>query len=144
MQHDYPVYFLLKGPSLPPANDADAMLGRIVRNFAQPLNDFTPDNAATFNTRPVTTTLSSSVARIIKASNSAALESKFLAFANTNSAKEDSTKESLLSSEIQVKQLQNHGDVFQRLIRDEEIRSRIVEWTHPGGDPVYMIVGVLI
>ena len=24
------------------------------------------------------------------------------------------------------------------------LRSRMVEWTHPGGDPLYMIVGVLI
>ena len=144
MQHDDPVYFLLKGPSLPPASDADAMLGRIVRNFAQPLNDFTPDDASSFNKRPVNTTLSSSVARILKASNSAALESKFLALANTSTTKENTTEESLLSSEIRAKQLQNHGEVFQRLIRDEEMRSRMVEWTHPGGDPLYMIVGVLI
>ena len=144
MLHNDPVYFLLKGPSLPPASEADAILGRIVRNYAQPLSDYAPDDASVFNARPINTTPLSNVARIVNASKNSALEGKIMAFAKAVGESDKDVQSSLLSSEIHAKELQKQGDVFQALLSNEEIRQKMVKWTHPGSNPVYMVVGLLI
>ena len=87
-----PVYFLLKGPSLPSADDASAILGRIVKNYAPSLSDYTPDDASFFNPRPLNSTPLSNVARIVSASNNSALESKLLNLASLGKKNIDFTK----------------------------------------------------
>ena len=123
MKPEDPVYFLLKEPSLLSANDASFMLGRIVKNYAQPLSDYTPDYASSFNPRPLNSTPLSNVARIVSAANSSVLESKPLTLASLDKMNADSTKQGVLSSEIRALGLQSQGDVFWCLIRDADVRK---------------------
>ena len=52
-----PVFFRLRGPVLPPGEEAKKMLGRVVRNFAQPLGDgYRPEDATSFVIGPVAET----------------------------------------------------------------------------------------
>src|SRR5690349_5489196 len=52
-----PIFFRLRGPVLPPGSEAESMLGRIVRDFAQPLGSgYAPEDASTFALSPPTKT----------------------------------------------------------------------------------------
>ncbi|KAK0513646.1 hypothetical protein JMJ35_004010 [Cladonia borealis] len=144
METNDPVFILLKGPSFPLASEAKAMLGRIVKNFAQPLAEYKPEDASTYNKLEPNTTELSNAARIADVTSSKALKVKFLSIAEAFSSQENSQASVLKNSKISAWELRQQETVFQRLTKDPEILGQIKRWAKPKMDPAYMIVGLLI
>ena len=144
METNDPVFFLLKGPSLPPASEAKTMLGRIVKNFAQPLADYVPEDASTYNKLEPNITHLSNAARIADAATSKVLKGKFLSIAEGQRSEENSASSILENSKISAWELRRQETVFQQLTKDPGILAQVKQWAKPKKDPAYMIVGVLV
>ena len=144
MENRDPVFFLLKGPSLPAASEAKAMLGRIVKNFAQPLADYVPEDASSYTKLEPNVTHLSNAARIADATNSKVLKAKFLSIAEALRSQGRSQASILENSKISAWELRRQETVFQQLTKSPEVLSQLKQWAKPKEDPAYMIVGLLI
>lgn len=140
-----PVFFRLRGPVLPPGEEAEQMLGRVVRNYAQPLGDgYSPENGGAFAIGAPVKTKWLRASEVFSRSASGNIELRLPASAGQATAQiEGSQSFSLTNSEVLAIELRHQPEVFRKLLADAETGA----WIRANcrlTEPLYMITGLLV
>ena len=140
-----PVFFRLRGPVLPPGEEAEQMLGRVVRNFAQPLGGgYSPEDGGGFAIGPPIKTKWLRASEVFSRSTSGHIELRLPAAAGRATAQlEGAQNFSLTNSEVLAIELRHQPEVFRKLLADAETGA----WIRANcklNHPLYMVTGLLV
>jgi hypothetical protein len=137
-----PIFFILRGPALPSGKDAGKLLGRIVRNFAQPLGGgYYPDDGSVYHLDPPTETAWSNAETVLDVTTAGKLTLKASSLISGEANTAHISKLMLKNTEIRTFELQKQPDVYRKMLQNEEARAWILENCRK---PLYMITGILV
>lgn len=143
-----PVFYILKEANFLPATGAPSWLGKIVNHYSAPHYGSVPDDATSLNQRGVKTTELSDVQQVVRRSKGTSYEPRLEGVIKACAKKTDSVEYDFKTAKLRILQLQNHEEVFAQFMRlcaqNKSIDARIRSWAKPFGEPLYMIVGVMI
>ena len=141
---DDPRYFFLKPPALP-ITEKHNLLGRLVKNYADPIADYTPNGAPStlipFVAPLITSHITSveSILRSSSSSNAQALISALAAFGHSSSSGSDIR---FTSERLEIIRLQQHDDTFEALKQLPEVKEKLPRMLRVGGK-VYFVVAIV-
>jgi hypothetical protein len=141
---DDPRYFYLSPPGLP-ITEKPNLLGRLVKHYASPTADYTPNGSPSslvrFAAPPISTHLASVETLLERSSStgSTAFLSALSAFGRSSST---DTQVKYTSERVEIVQLQQHDDVFDLLKRVPEVRDKLRRMLRVGGK-VYFVVAIV-
>jgi hypothetical protein len=142
-----PTHYIFKFPSYLPAHLAPLLLGRIVKNFANPTADFVPHDPSLFTDSATTLPIDiafHNVEALLSSDSTASLSAKLQDIACYSLHRARNASVSFSSSSIRRISLQQQGLTFGRMLRDADINSTLRSWLTAGGAPAFMIVGLCI
>ncbi|KAF2017597.1 hypothetical protein BU24DRAFT_420638 [Aaosphaeria arxii CBS 175.79] len=140
-----PQFYFLKPPGLP-ISQRDNLLGRIVKNYANPTADYTPNgipkNNVAFPAPPLSSGLRDATS-VLSSSSQATAKALMTSLASLTKEKERDGSISFESETLEVVRLQQHGDTFDLLKATPEVRDKLAKYVRIGGR-AYFVVGLLI
>ena len=139
-----PTVFLLKSYLYLPGQDAAAMLGRIVKNYHSPNDNFAPQHPELYNMFDVIPADygTFSLGALQKRKSWAAILAE-----NIGSIRwvgEGDKRTSLEGKRIWSRRLQQHDLFFEAVKEDDEVMARVPGWIGPLNSHICMIVGVYL
>lgn len=144
MSDNTPPYYILDPRRLLPASATTDWLGRIITNFRDPREDFTPKQPQRFTDGLVdeidTEEVQAHVSRMKENSVSAAL-AEIASVANGGGR---SGGFSFQTGKMKVVRLSGYRNIFRAMRDDAEVRAHLCRALSPGGRPAYMIVRLLV
>ncbi|KAK0725288.1 hypothetical protein B0H67DRAFT_550891 [Lasiosphaeris hirsuta] len=139
-----PIFFRLRGHVLPPGSEAKKMLGRVVRNYAQPLGGgYTPEDGSQFTFGPPDETKWLRASDIFSRSASGSIDVRLLPGSGASAEFDHAQNHALTNSEVLALALRHQPEVYQRLLADPEAGA----WIRANcgiNRPLFMITGVLV
>jgi len=139
-----PVFFRLRGPVLPTGEEAPRMLGRIVRNFAQPLGSgYCPEDPTGFHVGLPTETKWLKANSVFKKSDTGSIELQLSGVGGGKAELDGEQSFSLKNSEVLAMELRHQPEVYGRLLSDKTIG----EWIKTNckiNKPLFMVTGLLV
>lgn len=139
-----PVFFRLRGPVLPTGEEAPRMLGRVVRNFAQPLGSgYCPEDPTSFHVGPPTETKWLKANSVFKKSDSGSIELQLSGVGGGKAELDGEQNFSLKNSEVLAMELRHQPEVYGKLLSDRTF----IEWIKTNckvNKPLFMITGLLV
>lgn len=140
-----PVFYLLKPERVESASTARSWLGRIVQNHAAPDASFTPtDPLKLLLNFPVTESKIDNASAFVENATNAQLELELTGLASTFRDRGKGSGVKISTASIKYLRLQNHLKVLEALGKDAEVKEDLAKMIKPGGEPAYIIVGMLI
>ncbi|MCJ1396675.1 hypothetical protein MMC18_009567 [Xylographa bjoerkii] len=140
-----PVCYLLKPERLEPAASATSWLGRIVRHYAVPDADFTPEKPSKLLVDfTISETKIADVSVFMDNSDNGQLELQLAGLASTFRSRGKDSGVEFSTTSIRHVRLQKHEKALKAIISDGEVMEDLTRMLKPGGDPAYFIVGMLI
>jgi hypothetical protein len=144
MAHE-PQFYLLKPPGLP-ISQRDHLLGRIVKNYANPTADYCPNNRPCDSVSFVAPPLSSGLTNaqsVLSSSSERTAKALLTSLAALTRQKGRDAGISFSSEGIEVLRLQQHEDTFEALKSNLLIQQKLTKMLRVGGK-AYFVVGLLI
>ena len=139
-----PVFFRLRGPALPTGDEAKRMLGRIVRNFAQPLGSgYCPEDPTSFHIGAPTETKWLKASSVFKKSETGAIELQLSGVGGGKAELDGEQSFSLKNSEVLAMELRHQPEVYGKLLGDKTV-SDWVKANCKINKPLFMITGLLV
>jgi hypothetical protein len=142
---DEPRFYFLKPPGLP-ISERENLLARIVKNYANPTADYTPNgsprNLVQFPALPLSSGVTNAQSVLSSSSQvtANALMTTLAAFTKENGHE---ASISFASQAIEVMRLQQHTDTFDKLKSIPEVQEKLSKMVRVGGK-AYFVVGLLI
>lgn len=139
-----PVFFRLRGPVLPTGDEASKMLGRIVRNFAQPLGGgYFPEDPTGFHVGPPIETKWLKATSVFKKSNTGSVELQLSGVGGGKAELDGDQSFSLQNSEVLAMELRNQPEVYGKLMKNKDV-NKWVKDNCKIKKPLFMITGLLV
>jgi hypothetical protein len=115
--HNGPIFFRLRGPSFPPESEAPQMLGRIVRNFAQPLDrGYKLEDASPFHLRPPNEIQWLNASSIFSSTKSGMVRLRMSSVGDGERSKSEENSFDLENSEIRALELYKQPEVYAKMM----------------------------
>lgn len=139
-----PTFYLLKSPHFPPAELMPLLLGRIVKNYASPFDDFTPQDPRKYlDLSPNVECKARNVSAVVSSAKEGSLGAKLTGIAEFSAHRNASASTNFETSIIRSVRVTSHSKAFKKLMEDEEVVNELKSWLNIGGT-AYLIVGVCI
>jgi hypothetical protein len=140
-----PVFYLLRPERVEPASSTRSWLGRIIKHYASPDASFTPsDPKAILSDLPFSETKIADASVFMRGTASQELSFKLSGLASAFQNRGQGTGVEFSTTEIKYVRLQNHDKALRALCENPEVMADLNRMLKPGGEPAYMIVGMLI
>jgi len=137
-------FYILDPERLEPASSAPKWLGRIVKNYADPIADFTPDDPSLLITEPHHEVTISNATSFLSSSSSASVSGRLKDVASLVKTSAMSRGLDFSATSIKSIRMESHRMKFLKLCQDKNVREALGRMLPVGGRPAYMIVGLLI
>lgn len=139
-----PVFFRLRGPVLPPGEEARKMLGRIVRNYAQPLGGgYAPEDASPFAIGSPAETKWQRAADVFVRSASGDIELRLGGVGGARGTLDSTHVSAMANSEVLAMELRHQPEVYRRMLADKEVGTWI-SGNCAVNQPLFMVTGLLV
>lgn len=138
-----PTVFLLKSYTYLPAQTADSLLGRIVKNFHSPLDNSVqpPENCNMYDVIP----MEYQKFKLDSSSNKKSWASILAEhIAKIRWVGEGDSKISLEGKRIWSRRLQEHDEYFEAAMEDEKTEKKVSQWVSSTSSHICLIVGVYL
>ena len=139
-----PTVFILQSYLWLPHQEATSLLGRIVKNFRSPTDNFAPDDALRYNERKLVENEFHDFRVDAAASRSRAAAAQLKNIAGFNWIGKVDDRVSFNGKRISYKRIQQHDLFFDGLKSDEAVRTRVPGWLGSFGSQVCIILGVFM
>ncbi|KAH7199240.1 hypothetical protein BKA60DRAFT_583263 [Fusarium oxysporum] len=141
-----PYYIMLKPVSWPYNNEILNLLGRIVKNFYSPFDQYTPDTSGQYPSRRL---IVHGPLKDFKLSTESCHERRAQGqvgpIAQFQKGFSDTVMTELAGKSVWAVRLQQLGDFFEAITSDVAIRNKLHGWLKPfTSDQAYFIAGVLV
>jgi len=141
---DDPSFYILKSPHFPPAELMPLLLGRIVKNYASPFDNFTPQDPRKYLDSPCVECKSRNVSAVISSDEEGSLSTKLKGIAEFSTQSNATAATTFETNNVRSVRVTQHTKAFKKLIEDPVIEAEVRSWLTVGGKPAYLIVGVCI
>jgi len=140
-----PRFYFLKPPGLP-ATEKDNLLGRVVKNYANPAADYAPNGSPqaliSFPAPPISSGLTT-VQVVLSSTSETTATGLLTSLATITRRRRDDADVSFASEGIEIVRLQQHEDTYDLLRAVPAVQQKLAKMIRVGGK-AYLIVGLLI
>ncbi len=142
-----PEFFMLKPGTYLDGTYGETLLGRIVKNYAQPTTDYRPHEALKIEKGPIITSVSRNFAMSNLSYDTRGGKTSLAGIAGFDTSMMKGVKTELKGKTFLYKGLEQHEDLLEKIMQDPASRTKVMQWTRPvrwRRIPVCMITGILL